>query len=446
MASPLDFVPSSSCAADKGKGPADKAVYLPDLPLDIRKLITPYLVDHNLNEVARNHNKANLSKTTKDFSWCPLVNQCRNNIERVRLYREIALDRGELLDDPENLGEILKYSTTYDSIIARNVTKMCLVKGLFTVNVTPSAFAYSDDAAAKLSPSWTKRKQLNCDGYRVTLDPPTGNLFISCHISKRHTEIYIIHGGLAQFRDMALAPMGILFVATDSDLKIYDLNTSKTSASGRRAVGATLLHQLPHRFDTITWNEKRARLIGEKEGVVSELGVYAISTETSKAIGIPDALKIPGAVDIPSALKTPDTYEISDDIIIPLKAKPRMSSIAKMGYVAKRILKIIVVEGPENAFKGTKKGFELLSLSKRKLIVTVGLGALGVGLFAAGFALCVLAPPIFGLLAVPACTIGGGLIAWAIRPLILPSVFGTITGIFETFRSLDDLHGEVFSI
>jgi hypothetical protein len=406
MTNPVDSIPhSSSDATAKGKGPADKAVYLPDLPLDIRNLIFPYLFDHETAAQARDRN-ASVASTRDALSkelTTPIVDKCRGTLETISLYREIALDKGEHLPNPENLEETLKYLRNYNVSVFYDNIRNSIVKGQFTTTVTPSTFKYANERIQKYGMTTEYR-----DGYTAARHHTRDAIHFIPTALKGSSGGSLFTLFTFPIRDFALAPTGILFVATDHFLEIYDL-TQPTLYLGSTLSNATRLHQLDYQFDRITWDIKRACLIGEKEGQVTELKFE------------------------PSAPEAPP------------KAKPRMSSIAKMGYVAKRILKIIVVEGPENAFKGTKQGFELLSLSKRKLIVTAGLGALGGGLFAAGFALCVLAPPIFAILAVPACTIGAGLIGWAISPLILPSIFGTITGIVDTFSSLNDLRREVFS-
>jgi hypothetical protein len=415
--SPVDFFPPISDTAAKAKGPADKAVYLPDLPLDIRKLITPFLVNEGLDGLVRESDLMKRRETTPEASeldmFRDLANLCRDDVAQIKLYREIALDPGEHLADPENLREISRFLKTYDTAAAHHKTRSCIEKAQFTVAVTSSAFKYSNDAAAKASPLLsTGAITIMYDGYRALHRPLTNTLVYTTPVSRKlhpsqpkYLDIFSV------IRDFALAPTGILFVATERDLQIYDLNQPTIHRwSGPKVADATLLHKLHYRFDKITWDEKRACLIGEKEGLVTEIGVN------------------PLASSIPHFVTPP-----------PPKPKLSLSLKAKIAYTAKKVLKIIVVEGPLNALKGTKKGLALFDLSKRKLIAIIGLGALGTALFATGFLVCAVAPPIFAIFGLPAAIIGSGLISVAIQPLIFPPFFGIISGISETFSSLNQL-------
>lgn len=324
-------------------------------------------------------------------------------------------------------GGMAPFSMPYGAAATHSAVRDSIVKGEYTVTDSRDVFAYSkEDAAVKLNRHSHEPISLSRDGYTATFS--RGNHYDpipSLHFSTGTKPPSVLPSiGVA---DIALAPNGILFVQGYDILQIYDL-TKPVRSCGMTFSEATLLHTLRFQFSKITWDEEKGCLIGlnapftPKEHTATEL-----KFEPAAALAVaPIAALAVEAIAAPAITPT----------------KPPIGLGTKIAYTAKRILKIIVVEGPLNAYKGTKKGLELLALSKRKLTVIVGLGALGTALFATGLLVGALAPPIFALLALPATVIGSGLIGLVITPLIFPPFFGVISGVWLTLSSLNKLRKE----
>jgi hypothetical protein len=166
---------------------------------------------------------------------------------------------------------------------------------------------------------------------------------------------------------------------------------------------------LDYQFDKITWDQERICLIGEKKGIVTELKFDSIEHKVQ-----PEA--------------------------------NRYSHLcAKIAYVIKRVLKIIVINGPVKAFEGTKEDINDLLSSKRTVGILFVAGVVGVGILAVGLLICSLANILFAILGSLIVAVGG-ILATCSAVLLRPPLFGLITSIGETLGSLDELYCEqVFS-
>lgn len=201
-----------------------------------------------------------------------------------------------------------------------------------------------------------------------------------------------------KFLDATLAPGGLLFVAKEFKLGVYDLSSSSP--------GVSALYHLDYRFDRVTWEPKRMSLIGEKKGVVTEL-----------------------------------RFNSSFAKVQPL-ANPYNHFGEKVAYIAKRAFQIIAVESFANAYKITTRSMKYVVFSKEAIIISLAFGVV------AGSTLVVVA--LSERVAIPILLTLGFVLGMMGFYFVLFSSISILEGVVisaqKTFQSLKELHREeIFS-
>jgi hypothetical protein len=425
MVSSLSSSSSASVSSAKGKEPADRPAapyfsYLEWLPTEIHNLIVPLLVDSDLTKkvtslmvVLGDKRKPLLERfyATRRVDLCPTagdllftIYKCRAKLREVDFYRAEAKKAVEFVPTPNNLKETGEFLEVCQEIYDFLKVRSSIEERKFAVSRSEALFKYLDgreEGSVDLP---------KLDGFSVSSGRPFGRLYVRIeHLETDRVSPDFYCYDFGGYRDVALANQGILFVAKPFNLEVYDLNS--TIRIGRMTLPrATLLYKLDYQFDKITWDNERRCLMGEKNGVVTELKVDSSAK----------------------------------------KAQPQTKSCqhlgAKVAYVAKKVFKILFVEGPKHAYKATIDSIKSSFDTFGKTVVLLTIGAAGVGLIGLGLVICSIANPIFAILGYVLCSVGGSLACCVAFTFVLAPVVGVLISTGETVRSFINLHKEhIFS-
>lgn len=418
MAAPIDYIHPASDPSAKGKEPESEPLYLASLPTDILNLIVPLLIDPKLHatvsslvEICKDEKpsplirmKAIYTELESDKSvFMETVMKCREAMKKVAAYREIIQKDPEFLPHLKHYEVISEFLKFCDRVPVYLKTRDRIMKRQFTPIASSASFTYLDGRVGGLSSGLT----LN----GCTIAPSFGTLGRRSLFVRVPTDSSDITSGYYRYdfganRDVALAATGILFVAKEFHLEVYDLKSSIYIGKTKLA-RATSLYKLDYRFDKITWDDNKMCLIGERNGVVTEL-----------------------------------RFDSPDAEVQPVADKYSHLS-AKIAYVAKRVLKIIVVEGPVKALKGTKVSMKYVYPSAIKTAALFVAGCVGIGLLGVGLLICTLVNPIFAILGFLMVPAGAALATYVFTHLILvPLGAGVIESVTETVKSLKALRNE----
>lgn len=373
---------SSPVSGSSDNRPVHSQLYLPQLPTDILNLIVPYLVDPDLH--------------AKVCSFAPIYKDNRRALLERRetiIYRHFRPDRAAFIKTVQKCREVMATVAVYPDIIQRgseflpNLKHYDEISDFLKFFENTELYLKTSDRIKerRFTPVAVAGPFKECDG-RIPLG------------FYRRTNFKI-----------AICPERTLFIASQFDLEVFEI-PSLSDTSGLTSPKAISLYKLDYQFDKIAWDDKRMCLIGEKKGAVTEL-----------------------RFDSPAAAVQP--------------AAGRCSHLgAKVAYVAKRVLKILFVEGPRHAFEGTTYNIKFFFPTLQKTFVKLALGAVGVGMIGLGVIICSLVNPLFMVLGYFLAGAGGALAGFVIVPLAITPLVGVVTGAVETVRSFINLHKEeVFS-
>lgn len=254
---------------------------LPLMPIDIHKLIVPYVVDQNLaeeatvdntilkdeskpwsvrmREVDTRHQRLHFSDPINNPSLPGFVQKCQGEVRKIAVYREVAKKTSECFSDPECLQQIQQFLKLKKALEDRDKNMRCITQRRVSVVKTSGGFKYLD---GRITDSLRNEKQLTFDGRRVCWNTSAISF---------HRQNFPSHA-CTPFLDVALGPEGILFVAKKFELEVWTRGwLRKPEKDSIFLIGYGLLYRLNYRFDKITWDYERGCLIGEMNGVVTEL-------------------------------------------------------------------------------------------------------------------------------------------------------------------------------